>query len=218
MIRVRVNVLADPLRFNKVGWEDRRSDAGTSTRTRVRRGFSLMEVLVAVALLGLFAGATLWTARSALDRQAAATAAAGLARLDADARRLAANAAPGGGPLVALVRGEAPAPAVPGPVLRWDLREQEARLVDAAPGARSGPRDAVRLPGTLRLREVWVAGATQNPVRSGVASVPFAAGPPTYAVELREAGVSRWVLVAGATGQRTVLPTRRSVAEVIGAL
>ena len=70
----------------------------------MRRGFSLMETLVVVALVGLLAGGTLWTGRAALDRRAAAAAAAGLARLDRDARKLA-GAASDGSRLAALVAG-----------------------------------------------------------------------------------------------------------------
>ena len=183
----------------------------------MRRGFSLMETLVVVALLGLFAGGTLWTARTALDRRAGAAAAAALARLDRDARRLAETA--GHDRLARLVAGEPPwAAAAAGPVvLEWSLSDQEARLWAPAGGDNS-PREAVRLPATLELREVWVAGAERNPRRSGAAAVRFGPEPPTYAVELREAGVSRWVLVAGLTGQRTVFDTRRGVEGVIGAL
>ena len=164
-------------------------------------GFSLLELIGVVLLLGVLAGAVGLGTRNALSASDAARARSAVAWLDAAARRA----------------GEAGRAAE----LRFDLSEQTVELwLDGTPPNRGNGR-RVRLPGTLRLKELAFA---ETEAYNGVVILAAAPGGhlPTYATLTGPPRVDRkhpdrWTVRLGTSGQAFTVRDRYDVREVLRA-
>jgi len=176
--------------------------SATLTRRRHRgaAGFSLLEIVGVVLVLGLLAGAVGWSTRHTLTRSLAADARSTLAWLEGAARQ-------------AGRRGDRAR-------LIFDLSAQRVSLW--INGREPGPALRVDLPRAWRIGEVWTA---EHEAFSGEVALEVSSRGhlPTYALQAGPARTdrtrsSRWWLVAGVSGQRFELPDRYAVREVFDAL
>lgn len=144
---------------------------------RSRRGFSLLEAMIVVCILGLLASGTMLVLSGPMQRAKHQAVLAELAVLDQWAR-------------VHSKRGAVE--------LHFDLN---AQAVEAVAQSRVNERKYVQLPPGLRILEILTGGIACD---SGVAEVGYAAGGcPTHALLIQmRTGQSGWTIISGPTGQR----------------
>ncbi len=154
-----------------------------------RRGFTLVETMLAVLLMALLASGVAVAFSRSLRSARAADAADGVAAADAAARR------------AAVASGR--------PVrLEFDLaRDTVERFEDADPAT---PRARNRLPAGYRVDRVRIDRRWQS---AGPAVVDFSAHgwARSYDVHLSGPGTDRWLSFAGLTGLMTEAPDDRSL-------
>jgi len=171
-----------------------------------RRGFTLLEVMAVVVLLGLMAAATAWSLADQARSSSRGQVVAQLANADAMARRAAA-------------RTRLPC------VLKYDLEHQRVwrALIDAT---REEVSHSLELPTGFRIERMVLqapsaqvtADISQMPQEAGVVPYSTRGRSPTYAVHLTFPGPSVagdggqalegssvWLVFSGLTGQMTLV-------------
>lgn len=181
---------------------------GQSTRGSVggfcRAGFTVIEMIGAVTIAALLAGAVVWSVGGTADRMARRTAQTGLAWLDRNARALNTRA-----------------------VLVIDLTERRA-WVESAGGRFDGtlqPLGQLGSPWAVEWgpgRGISAVQTVEGTLQSGTVRLPFAANgwSPTYVLrwEIEREDRAVFEVVAGVTGQRTPGLTPQEAEEVLRAL
>ena len=167
-----------------------------------RHAFTIIEMVGAVTLAALLAGAVLWSTGDTADRMARRTTQTGLAWLDRNARLLGERA-----------------------VLIIDLSRNEARVELVGVGGEARPPEGEG----SAWRVAWADGAgvlsvgtVEGTLDRGEVRLPFAGNgwSPTYVLRWaneRNDGAA-FEAVAGVTGQRTPGLTRDQAEEVLRAL
>jgi len=196
--------------------------------TTRRRGFTLIEVMAVVALLGLLAGATVWSITSDADRATQSDATSRLTHVDAMARLAARRFA--------------------GTTLHIDLAKQAvwyAPLGIAPDAADADPRSqSTTMPGRHRIARVWLvelpkssgtvrAAPRVEQIDSGQVAISVSANghSTTYALEVvgpspagSQANTNNadyttvWLLFAGLSGQATTHHDEKTIQDIFARL
>ena len=146
-------------------------------RGRTRRAFTLVEAMVVICLLGLFASSSLLLLSGPMKRAQHQAAYSELTAIDEWAR-------------VHSRRGSV--------TLRVDLGNQ---FVEAFVISRTNERSVLKLPPGLQVTEVLVGGVARD---SGTVELSYAnGGCPTHALLIASAsGQHNWTVIGGPTGER----------------
>ncbi|HEY7115769.1 MAG TPA: type II secretion system protein [Tepidisphaeraceae bacterium] len=158
------------------------------------RGFTLIEVMIAVVILGILAGATALAFTGPLHRARTVEAIEQLRYLDASARDLARRT----GRSVTLA---------------FDLSENILERRDR-PGGPAVFR--ANIPSPLRIDAVWRGRQRITDGQAQIAVSPLALSE-TYAVKLAAPQGERWLLVSGLSGQTKVLNDDAQVESILEA-
>ncbi len=160
-----------------------------------RCGFTLLEMMAVVVLLGLLAGAVGWSMAQDARRAARTDAVGQIGHADRLAR-------------LAAQRFGRPC------VLRIDLREQTLRRIEYGPNAQPEAAHTVTLSKSQRIAEVLVGRSTARlgnasrppAVTSGAVDVAYSRDgrSASYAIRLASGGTQQWLIVSGLTGQITI--------------
>ncbi len=155
-----------------------------------RRAFTLMEVVLVVALLGLMAGATTWSLAASAQRGSREHAFGQLAGLDRAARLTAERL---GEPVV----------------LRFDLDKQRVRRFVVSERDRHAASHTLTMPRGVKIDRVVTAGSDgRGGADADTFDVAFSTGgrSVSYALKLvaDDPRTAQWMVVGGLTGQVTM--------------
>lgn len=174
-----------------------------------RGGFTLIEVMAVVLLLGLLAGSTIWLMTRQARRSQADLAVIEITGADRDARLAARRTRPQC-------------------LLRIDLNRQEVYRVRRDAAGRETRSHRVSPPAGIRIARVLVAEAetagasasARRGVSNGVVEIPFspAGRSPTYAVALESEQTRTWLVVSGLTGQTSLEENDKNVENLFATL
>ncbi len=174
-----------------------------------RGGFTLIEVMAVVMLLGLLAGATIWLMTRQARQSQQDLAVIRITGADRDARLAARRTRPQC-------------------LLRFDLDRQEIYRLRRDPAGRETRTHRVSFPAGFRVARVLIAEAeTAGPSTSfrrgestGLVEIPFspAGRSPTYAVALESEHNRTWLIVSGLTGQTSLEENDKTVENLFATL
>ncbi|MEM6471125.1 MAG: prepilin-type N-terminal cleavage/methylation domain-containing protein [Planctomycetota bacterium] len=153
-----------------------------------RRGFSLIELVIVLVILGIIAGFATQRLRGVTARKSLADATDRIRAFDTALRR------------EALVNRK--------PVAARIDRGSSMLIV------RSSPTQEFRLPGRVTIQSIVMGREFAGPQDSLMARSDGASQ--SYAIELRCDESTRWVMVAGGSGQMKVFADRQAVAMLLG--
>jgi prepilin-type N-terminal cleavage/methylation domain-containing protein len=167
-------------------------------RRSCRRGFTLIEIMVAVVILGLLTGAVVLTFAAPVNRARMVEAVEELSYLDASTRQWARQSGRAAELRIGLDDGV--------------LERREGRA-----GYRQTMFRAT-IPAPLRIAAVRTADASREDSGEVVLPVSWTGASPSYAVKIAGPEGARWVLVAGLSGEVRTLSDDAQVDSIFAAI